>query len=276
MPLPGLAELLPLVALLVAIGAVAGVIAGLLGVGGGIILVPAFLYTFLHLGYDGPQIMQVCLATSLATIVFTSQRSVRAHAKKGAVDFGILRSWGPGIAIGAILGVIVAGGMKTTALMVIFGVLGTLVGLYLAFGRESWRLGDQMPTGIARAVTAPVIGFLSVLMGIGGGSFGVPMMRLFGQPIHRAVGTASGFGLMIAIPSVTGFLLQGWGAPGLPPFTVGLVNVPAFLVVIGVTLVTTTWGVRLAHAMDPRPLKLAFAGFIMLMALNMLRKAFLG
>ena len=110
-------------------------------------------------------------------------------------------------------------------------------------------------------------------MGIGGGSFGVPLMRLYGLPIHRAVGTASGFGLMIAIPSVTGFLMQGWGAPGLPPCTVGLVNLPAFLVVIGVTMVTTTWGVHLAHAMNPRPLKLAFAVFIMLMAANMLRKA---
>ena len=273
MPLPSLAELLPLVAFLVAIGAAAGVIAGLLGVGGGIILVPAFLYTFLHLGYDGPQIMQVCLATSLATIVFTSQRSVRAHAKKGAVDFDILRGWGPGISVGAVAGVIVAGGMKTTWLMVVFGVLGSIIGLYLAFGRDSWRLGDRMPTGIGRAITAPVIGFLSVLMGIGGGSFGVPLMRLYGQPIHRAVATASGFGLMIAIPSVIGFLLQGWGAPGLPPFTVGLVNIPAFLVVIGVTMITTTWGVRLAHAMNPRPLKLAFAAFIMIMALNMLRKA---
>ena len=178
-----------------------------------------------------------------------------------------------GIAVGAIIGVIVAGGMKTTALMVIFGILGTIVGLYLAFGHDDWRLGDHLPTGLGRAIAAPVIGFLSVLMGIGGGSFGVPMMRLYGQPIHRAVGTASGFGLMIAIPSVTGFLLQGWGSPDRPPWTVGLVNLPAFLVVIGVTLITTTWGVRLAHAMNPRPLKLAFAAFIMLMALNMLRKA---
>jgi len=275
-PAPELAQLLPLAATLVAIGGIAGIIAGLLGVGGGIVLVPAFLHTFQGLGYDGPQIMQVCLATSLATIVFTSQRSVRAHGRKGAVDTAILRGWGPGIAVGAIVGVIVAGGMKTTALMVIFGVLGTVVGLYLAFGRESWRLGDHMPTGIGRAVTATVIGFLSVLMGIGGGSIGVPLMRLYNVPIHRAVGTASGFGLMIAIPSVIGFLLQGWGAPGLPPLTVGLVNLPAFLIVIGVTLVTTTWGVWLAHAMNPRPLKLAFAGFIMLMALNMLRKALAG
>jgi uncharacterized protein len=276
MVLPNLAQLLPLAATLVVIGALAGVIAGLLGVGGGIVLVPAFLYTFTALGYDGPMIMQVCLATSLATIVFTSQRSVRAHAKKGAVDVAILRRWGPGIASGAVLGVLIAGGMKTTALMVVFGVLGTLVGLYLAFGRDGWRLGEQLPTGIGRAVTSVVIGFLSVLMGIGGGSFGVPLMRLYGVPIHRAVGTASGFGLMIAIPSVIGFLAQGWDAPDLPPWTVGLVNLPAFLIVIGVTLVTTTWGVRLAHWMNPRPLKLAFAGFIMLMALNMLRKALLG
>ena len=276
MVLPDLAQLLPLAAMLVVIGALAGVIAGLLGVGGGIVLVPAFLYTFTALGYEGPMIMQVCLATSLATIVFTSQRSVRAHAKKHAVDVAVLRRWGPGIAAGAVIGVLIAGSMKTTALMVVFGVLGTLIGLYLAVGRESWRLGDHLPTGVGRAVTSVVIGFLSVLMGIGGGSFGVPLMRLYGVPIHRAVGTASGFGLMIAIPSVIGFLAQGWDAPDLPPWTVGLVNLPAFLIVIGVTLVTTTWGVRLAHWMNPRPLKLAFAAFIMLMALNMLRKALEG
>lgn len=276
MPLPTLAELLPLAALLVAIGAFAGVVAGLLGVGGGIVLVPAFLYTFTALGYTGPQIMQVCLATSLATIVFTSIRSLRAHRAKGAADLDILRGWAPGIAVGAVAGVLVAGSLKTTALMLVFGVLGTVVGLYLAFGHDDWRLGDHMPKGIGRALTAPVIGFLSVLMGIGGGSFGVPLMRLYGVPIHRAVGTASGFGIVIALPSVTGFLLQGWNAPGRPPFTIGLVNLPAFLIVIGVTMVTTTWGVRLAHAMNPKPLKRVFAGFIIIVALNMLRKALTG
>jgi uncharacterized protein len=276
MALPSLAELLPLAALLVAIGAFAGVIAGLLGVGGGIVLVPAFLYTFTALGYGGPHIMQVCLATSLATIVFTSARSLRGHMAKGAVDRDILRTWAPGIAVGAVLGVLVAGGLKSMVLMLIFGVLGTLVGLYLAFGRDSWSLGDHMPTGVGRAVTSTVIGFLSVLMGIGGGSFGVPLMRLYGVPIHRAVGTASGFGLVIAIPSVLGFLLQGWGSPDRPPLTVGLVNVPAFLIVIGVTMVTTTWGVHLAHALDAKRLKRVFAVFIMIVALNMLRKALFG
>lgn len=276
MPFPPVAELLPLAALLFAIGALAGVIAGLLGVGGGIVLVPAFLYTFTALGYAGPHIMQVCLATSLATIVFTSFRSLRGHMAKGAADMEILRGWAPGIAVGAIVGVLVAGSMKTQALMVIFGVLGTIVGLYLAFGHDNWRLGNRMPTGIGRAVSSALIGFLSVLMGIGGGSFGVPLMRLYGVPIHRAVGTASGFGLVIALPSVIGFLLQGWGSPDRPPLTIGLVNVPAFLIVIFVTMVTTTWGVRLAHAMDPKPLKRVFAAFIIIVALNMLRKALFG
>jgi uncharacterized membrane protein YfcA len=259
--------------LLVLIGAFAGVIAGLLGVGGGIVLVPAFLYTFTALGYAGPQIMQVCVATSLATIVFTSVRSMRLHAAKGAVDFDILRTWGPGIAVGAVIGVIIAGGVKSTPLMILFGVLGTVVGLYLGFGRDEWRLSSRMPKGVGRAVTSTLVGFFSVLMGIGGGSFGVPLMRLHGVAIHRAVGTASGFGVMIGVPSVIGFLLTGWSSPGRPPLTAGFVNIPAFLIVIGVTMVTTTWGVRLAHAMNPKPLKQVFAVFITLTALNMLRKA---
>jgi uncharacterized membrane protein YfcA len=268
--------LLPVVVMLLVVGALAGVIAGLLGVGGGIVLVPAFYYTFDTLGYDSPQIMQVCIATSLATIIVTSARSLRAHNKKGAVDWAVLRGWGPGIAAGAILGVLTAGGMRTTSLMLVFGVLGTIVGLYLAFGRDSWRLGDQMPAGLTRALASPAIGFLSVLMGIGGGSFGVPTMRLYGMPIHRAVATASGFGLLIAVPSVTGFLASGWQTPGKPPLTIGLVNLPAFLVIIAMTLLTAPLGVRLAHAMNPKPLRRVFAFFIMTMALNMLRKAVLG
>jgi uncharacterized protein len=272
--MPDLSILLPFIALLVAIGAFAGIVAGLLGVGGGIILVPAFLYTFLALGYDGPHVMQVCLATSLATIIFTSARSLSSHNRKGAVRWDILRSWGPGIAVGALVGVLVASGLKTTVLMATFGVLGTLVGLYIGFGSDLWRFGDRMPTGPGSKLVSAGIGFLSVLMGIGGGSFGVPTMRLYGVPIHNAVATASGFGLVIATPSVAGFLLSAWGATDKPPLTVGLVNLPAFLVVIGSTLLTTPLGVRLAHAMNPKPLKRVFAIFIVITALNMLRKAF--
>ncbi len=266
-------EFLPLLALILAIGAFAGVVAGLLGVGGGIILVPAFFFAFSSLGYDTPELMQICLATSLATIVITSIRSVLAHNRKGAVDWDILKTWGPGIAIGAALGVVAASGLKNEVLMGIFGVLGLCVGLYLAFGRASWRLGDDMPKGAARAIVSPIIGFLSVLMGIGGGSFGVPLMTLYNRPIHRAVATAAGFGVIIAVPSMIGFLLVGGDGPGRPPYTIGQVNLVAFVVIVAMTMITTPLGVKLAHAMDPKPLKRIFAVFIMIMALNMLRKA---
>lgn len=256
--------------LLLVIGAVAGVLAGLLGVGGGIVLVPAFYYAFSALGYGGAQIMQVCLATSLATIIVTSARSVLAHNRKGAVDWNILRTWAPGIAVGAIIGVIVAAQLHTRTLQAIFGVLALAVGLYLAFGRSDWRVAEAMPGGLRRAVLSPVVGFLSVLLGIGGGSLGVPTMTLHNVPIHRAVATAAGFGLLIAVPSVAGFLLID--VPGKPPLTIGAVNLPAFLIVIAMTLVTAPIGVRLAHSLDPKPLKRIFAVFIILVALNMLRK----
>jgi uncharacterized membrane protein YfcA len=267
-------QYLPLLGLILVIGAFAGVVAGLLGVGGGIILVPAFYFAFSSLGYDTPELMQICLATSLATIVVTSVRSVLAHNRKGAVDWDILKSWGPGIAIGAALGVAAASGLRSEVLMGIFGVLGLCVGLYLAFGRADWRLGDEMPGGVARAVVSPSLGFLSVLMGIGGGSFGVPLMTLYNRPIHRAVATAAGFGVIIAVPSVLGFLMVGGDGEGRPPYTVGQVNLIAFVIIVAMTMITTPWGVKLAHAMDPKPLKRAFAITIMVMALNMLRKAF--
>jgi len=269
-------EYIWLLILMLGIGAFAGVAAGLLGVGGGIILVPAYYYAFASMGYESDGLMQISVATSLATIIVTSVRSVLSHNKKGAVEWEILRGWAPGIAIGAVLGVLLASGLKSQTLMLVFGMLGVTVGLYMALGRAEWRLGSAMPTGITRAIFSPVIGFLSVLMGIGGGSFGVPLMSLYGRPIHNAVATAAGFGVIIAVPSTIGFLLSGWGDPTAPPLTIGRVNLVAFAVTVSMTLLTAPLGVKLAHMMDPKPLKRVFAGFIILMALNMLRKALIG
>ena len=268
--MPELSALLPMLAALLVIGAFAGVIGGLLGVGGGIVLVPAFFYAFGHLGFGGSQLMQVCVATSMATIVITSLRSVSAHHKKGAVDWQVLRTWGPGLALSAALGTFVASRVPSVTLQAVFGVLAGLAGLWMAFGRDSWRLGQAMPSEPARSALAGSVGFFSAMMGIGGGTFGVPLMTLYNMPIHRAVATASGFGVVIAVPSVLGFLFLN--VAEAPPWTVGAVNLPAFLVVIGTTLLTTPLGVRLAHAMNPKPLKRAFAIFLTLVALNMLRK----
>ncbi|MFZ1469889.1 MAG: sulfite exporter TauE/SafE family protein [Paracoccaceae bacterium] len=268
--MPDLSTLLPLLAALIVIGGFAGMVGGLLGVGGGIVLVPAFFYAFEALGYGQGQIMQVCVGTSLATIIVTSVRSLSAHNRKGAVDWAVLKTWAPWLIGASAAGVVVAARVPSSALQAVFGVLAGLAGLWMAFGRQDARLGDAMPTGAVRGAMASGVGFFSALMGIGGGTFGVPLMTLFGLPIHRAVATASGFGVLIAVPAVVGFLLLQ--ADGAPPWTIGAVNIPAFLVVIGTTLLTTPYGVRLAHSMNPKPLKRAFAVFLTLVALNMLRK----
>ncbi|MBN2758905.1 MAG: sulfite exporter TauE/SafE family protein, partial [Rhodobacteraceae bacterium] len=134
--------------LLLVIGAIAGLVAGLLGVGGGIVLVPAFFYAFTALGYGSAQLMQVCLATSLATIITTSIRSMQSHHVKGAVDWSILRGWALFIGTGAVLGVLVAAALRSVVLQGIFGVVGVFIGLYFGFGRKDWQLGAVMPSGL--------------------------------------------------------------------------------------------------------------------------------
>lgn len=260
---------------LIVIGAFAGFLAGLLGVGGGIVLVPAFFYAFSILGFDSPHLMQVCLATSLATIIVTSIRSTQSHHKKGAVDWGILRAWAPGIAIGAIGGVLVAAGLQSVILQVIFGVLGGGIGLYLAFGNQDWALGDAMPQGIKKWISAPILGFLSVLLGIGGGSLGVPFMSLHRIAIHRAVATAAGFGLAIAVPSAIAWLFVDVQDP-VPPLTFGAVNIPAFLIIVPMTFLFAPLGANVAHSMDARPLKKLFGIFLLIVAANMVRTGLWG
>ncbi|MEM1374128.1 MAG: sulfite exporter TauE/SafE family protein [Pseudomonadota bacterium] len=266
--------LAPIGALLLVIGAFAGVLAGLLGVGGGIVLVPAFLYAFRATGFDGPEVMQLCVATSLATVVVTSLRSVAAHQKKGAVDWDILRAWGPGLACGAALGVVVAANLGSAALQLIFGGLAILVGLYMAVGQSTWRLGETLPTGWGGRTAAGIMGGLSVLMGIGGGSFGVPTMTLYAVPIHRAVATAAGFGVAIAAPSVLGFLFVPIEGPR-PPLTFGAVNLIGFAIIVPMTVLTAPWGATLAHRLPATRLKRVFGVFLLIVAANMVREVVL-
>lgn len=267
--MPEMSVILPLVALLMAAAAVAGFLAGLLGVGGGILLVPAFFVVFTALGYDGAGLMQICLATSLATIVVTGARSVAAHHRRGAVDWDVLRGFALPIGLGALVGVWVAARLASETLQAIFGGLALLVGAYFAFGRAEWRLGDRMPGGAVRLGLGTVMGFLSVLLGIGGGSVGVPLLTLFGTPMHRAVATAAGFGLLIAVPSVLAFMAVSVG-PDAPPFTLGAVNGPAFAIAIAMTLITAPLGARAAHSLPPVALRRVFAAFILVVALSMI------
>lgn len=268
--------LAPLLALLALVGVFAGLIAGLLGIGGGAVLVPAFYYVFSALGFPQTHLMHVAVATSLATIVFTSQRSVRTHASKGAVDWPLLKAWAPWVAGGAALGGLAAGGMDTRGLMAVFGGLALLTATNMALGNPKRQLGAAPPEGGIRAAWGLGLGFLSALMGIGGGAFGVAILSLYGVAIHRAIGTASGFGAIIALPSMILFILTGWGQPDRPPYSLGYVNLPAFALITPLTALLAPYGARLAHRLDVKLLKRVFAVFLAAMALNMLRKALLG
>ena len=258
-------------ALLLAVGALVGLLAGLLGVGGGVVLVPAFSAVLTATGFYGPDMMRICVATSLSTIFVTSIRSTLAHHRKGAVDWVVLRGWAPWIGTGAVLGAALVAQMDTRQLKIVFGVLVPGFAAYMAFGNPDWRIGDRLPTGALRAALAFPIGLVGVLLGIGGGILGVGSLTLYGQPVRRAVATASGFGALIAAPSVLMFLFVPAGQA--PPGTMGSVSLPMFAVVVAMTMVTAPLGAALAHRVNALLLRRIFAAFLVVVALNMLRKA---
>ena len=269
-------NLILLFAVIAGAGGIAGIISGLLGVGGGIILVPAFFYAFSSLGYHPDQLMQICVATSTGTIIFTSIRSVSAHHKRGAVSFELIRSWGPIIAVGSVLGVFAAASMRSHELQLVFGCIGVMLGLYMLLGKKDWRISAELPGRVLRTLYSLCIGFFSALMGIGGGSFTVPLLTAYSVPPHRAVATSPGFGLMISIPGFITFLLTGWDVTGKPPYTIGYVNLPAVALIVATTMLTVPLGVRMAHALSPKQLRIVFAFTILILAGNMLRKALMG
>ena len=271
---PLMAGDLPLfLALLAAAGLFAGLIGGLFGVGGGIVLVPALFHVMGALGVDDNVRAHAAVATSLSTIIATSWRSLATHTKAGAVDFEILKTWTPWIGVGAVIGALTAGAVDGKVLLLVFGVGLLLIAANMAFGRESWRVAQAMPTGWLRDFIASVLGALSAMMGVGGGAFGVTVMTLCGRPIHQAVATASGFGAAIAIPAALINVWTGWGRNGLPPLSAGSVNVPGFVAVALLTSLTAPVGARLAHRLDRALLKRAFAVFLAVTAANLLWEA---
>lgn len=259
---------------LIIAGLAAGFVGGLFGIGGGIVIVPALYFVFTALGVDETVRMHVAVGTSLSTIIATSWRSLSAHTKAGAVDFTVLRSWTPWISLGALLGAAAAGFANTEALLVIFGGGLLLIAAQMGLANPNWRAFRELPRGIARALIAGALGLLSAMMGIGGGAIGVTVMTLCGRPIHQAVATASGFGAAIAIPAAIGYAIVGWGDAGLPPWSLGFVNIAGFVFLALLTMITAPIGARLAHKLPQLTLKRAFAVVLAIIALNMLREAF--
>lgn len=264
-----LAEYGIMIAALVACGLFSGLVAGLFGIGGGAVIVPVLFFLFSGLGFDTTA-QHVAVATSLATIILTSARSVLAHNKRGAVDWAIIRSWSPWIVLGAVAGMLAASRISGTMLTLLFGVVAFVLAAQLYFGRPDWRLGDDMPGGAARAGLGAGIGGLSALMGIGGGTFGVSLMTVFGRPMHTAVATGAGFGISIGLPAALAAIPAGWAVEGRPPFSLGYVNLPAFLLIAVFTVLMAPVGARLAHALDGERLKKLFAILLVIVAIRMI------
>jgi uncharacterized membrane protein YfcA len=254
-------------------GAIAGVLAGLLGVGGGIVIVPVLIIVAELFEIDDSIAMLLVVGTSLATIIPTSISSARAHNKRGAIDRDILRGWLPAIFLGALLGGVASKYIGSGGLTLVFGAVALVVSVNLAIPKIL-TLATQPPKSRSRqsAIALP-IGFISALMGIGGGTLSVPVMSMLSVPVHRAVATASVFGLAIAVPAVCGFIWAGFSVQGRPPGSLGYVNLPAAVVLFSMSVLTAPYGAKLAHLMEPHKLKLAFAVFLAISAARMLWKA---
>ncbi|WCL53330.1 sulfite exporter TauE/SafE family protein [Gimibacter soli] len=268
-----LIEALPLLLMMISTGLAGGILAGLLGVGGGIVIVPVMEVALGLVGVDPAIRMHVAVATSLSTIMVTSVSSAKAHHRKGAIDLDVTRLWAAPILIGSAAGVVVASQVSSGVLSLVFGGIAALVTLKMILPLDGKHITSAVPRGIVGMVPPAFVGLFSSMMGIGGGTLSVPAMTLMGQPIHRAVGTASLFGLLISVPATIGFILTGWGDPRLPAGSLGFVNAIGFLVITPATWVAAPWGAKLAHAMTPRHLSIAFGCFLAIVAARMLYRA---
>jgi uncharacterized membrane protein YfcA len=259
--MPELNDLVMLGAVLLAAGAATGLLAGLFGVGGGAVIVPVLYETFGFLGYESDVRMPLAVGTSLAIIIPTSIRSYLAHKARGAVDEGLLRAWAVPIVLGVAVGAAVARVAPALVFQLVFVAVAGLNAVRLISGAR-WQIGPDLPGGPMRLVFGGVTGMLSSLMGIGGGQIANLIMTLYGRPIHQAVATSAGIGVLVAVPGALGFIAAGWGRADLPPFSVGFVSLLGVALFVPMTVLTTGLGVRLAHGMSKRRLELAFGLFL--------------
>ena len=263
--------IIPLIAMLAA-GLLAGFAAGLFGIGGGFVVVPALFIVLPLLGCAPGELAHAAIGTSLATIVITSLRSTQAHARRGAVDFDLLRSWAPWIVLGVGAGIMLADRTPGHALAIIFGTGVTLMAMHFLFPvLANKQLWTELPSGYARAGIAGTLGTFSSLLGIGGGTIAVIVMTLCGRSIHRSIATAAGIGVIIALPGMIGFMLIGMGSTGLPMGSIGYVNMPAALAITSTSILTAPWGVAAAHRLSATMLRQVFGLYLLFVGGLMIR-----
>jgi uncharacterized membrane protein YfcA len=269
-----LLQWLPTVAAVVASGALGGLLAGLLGVGGGIVIVPVLDAALELAGVPSSAALHIAVATSMATIIPTSVSSSRSHAKRGSVDFALMKRWSVPIVLGSLAGSLAAARMDARVLAAVFGCVALAAALKMLLPLDHVVLRRTIPGGIGGAIIPAIIGAVSAMMGIGGGTLSVPTMTLCGEPVHKAVGTAALTGLWISVPATAGFLLSPAADAAGMPLTIGYVSLLGFAIIAPVSWAIAPLGVRLAHSLDRRRLSASFGVFLTLVAARMLYRAF--
>lgn len=266
----------PFVLGLMATGVASGIAAGLLGIGGGAIIVPALSTALLLLGYDEDVVQHIAVGTSLAIIIPTGIMSARAHHKRGALDMRVLRLWAPLIVVGTFIGGLMAGWFSGDVLRIVFAIMAFLIAANIVFAFQTRLMGHLNGSKGVHRASAFVVGYISALMGIGGGSLTVPTLVAFGSTMHAAVGTSAGIGVAIALSGTLGFIISGWSVGGLPPLSVGYINLVALVLVAVLAAAFAPLGAALAHRLDQKVLKYVFAAFLVAVGLNMLWKVLAG
>ncbi|WP_320170301.1 sulfite exporter TauE/SafE family protein [Maridesulfovibrio sp.] len=257
----------------VILGVFAGILAGLLGIGGGLVIVPILVFTLPPLGIPEVHLMHIALGTSLASIIFTSISSMRSHNKRGAVRWDIFKTITPGILVGTFLGSISTSFMNTNFLKGIFVVFLYYVASQMLFGLKP-KASRQVPGSKGMFAAGGVIGIFSSLVGIGGGTLSVPFLSMCNVVIHTAIGTAAAIGLPIALAGTVGYVWTGLGVEGLPPYCIGFVYLPALVGIVCASMLTAPIGVRMAHSMPVAKLKKIFAILLIVVATRMLFSIF--
>lgn len=256
-----------------ALGAVAGFFAGLLGVGGGAIMVPVLALMFAAQGFPEAHLMHLALGTSMAAIVFTSLSSLRAHHGHGAVLWPIVWAIAPGILIGTFAGAQLASALPTRPLAIFFTVFMSYVAFQMLANIKP-KPARQLPGSLGMFLVGNGIGGISALVAIGGGSLSVPFMTWCNVRMHQAIGTSAAIGLPIALAGTAGYLLGGSGATALPAGSVGYIYLPAMAACVAMSMLTAPLGARAAHKLPVATLKKIFAGVILLLLARMLHGLF--
>lgn len=262
-------HIIPFAATIFGAGIFGGTLAGLLGIGGGIVIVPALYFALSIMGYAGSMTMQVAVGTSLASIIFTSASSASGHWRRGSIDIALLKLWGPSILVGVLIGGVIGGLVSGKVLIGVFACVASLVSFDMIFRKKKDGIEERSFSRPVWTILGILAGCISAMMGIGGGTVCVPLLNILGYDIRKAVGTSAAIGFIIGVPGAITYAMTGFDKTDLPPFSFGYVNLLAVILLIPLTMTFARVGVRIAHTIPQRTLRLLFGMFLAMTAIKM-------